>query len=79
MPRYHFNVHDGTDHPDLQGTELDDVPAARKHAVRYFGEMLQRDPCTFWNGEEWKMEVANETGLVLFSLHFIGIDAPALR
>ena len=33
---------------------LPDIPAARKHAVRYFGEMLQGDPCTFWNGEEWK-------------------------
>ena len=78
MPRFHFNVHDGSDYPDLEGAELEDVPAARKYAVRYFGELLQGDPCTFWSGEEWKMDVTDETGLTLFSLHFIAIDAPAL-
>lgn len=78
MPRFHFNVHDGSNHPDPDGAELPDFPTARKYAVRYFGEMLQGDPCAFRNGEEWKMEVTDETGLVLFSLHFIGIDAPAL-
>jgi hypothetical protein len=31
----------------------------------------------FWDKEEWKMTVTNETGLTLFCLHFLGIDAPA--
>lgn len=78
MPRFHFNVHDGSDYPDPEGTELPDVEAARKFAIRYFGDMLHAEPCTFWNGQEWKMEVTDEAGLLLFSLHFIGIDSPAL-
>ncbi len=77
MPRFHFNVHDGSEHPDVEGAELDDVPAARKYALRYFGELLHGDPCTVWSGEEWKMDVTDDTGLTLFSLHFIAIDAPA--
>jgi hypothetical protein len=78
MPRFFFNVHDGAGHPDCDGTELPDIPAARAYAVRYFGDLLRGDPCAFWNGEEWKMEVTDESGLLLFSLHFHGVDAPAV-
>ncbi len=79
MPRFHFNVLDGSDNPDLDGAELEDIPAARRYAVRYFGELLLGDPSTFWSGEEWKMDVTDDTGLTLFSLHLIAIDAPALE
>ena len=78
MPRFHFNVEDGSSYPDHEGTELPDVPAAKAHAVWYFGDMLKASPCTFWNGDDWRMEVADEVGLALFSLHFVEIDSPAL-
>ena len=76
--RYYFHVRDGSDHRDDQGTELPDLQAARDHAVRYFGDLLRHAPPKFWNGEQWLMEVTGEDGLVLFSLHSFGIDAPAL-
>jgi hypothetical protein len=79
VPRFHFHVHDGVEHPDPEGSDLPDIPSARKYAVRYFGEMLQDEPSTFWNGEELRMQVADETGLLLFSLHFIAVNAPVLE
>jgi hypothetical protein len=78
MQRYFFHVHDGTDYIDLEGCLLEDLQAARHHAVRYFGEMLSDHPTTFWNGEKWSMDVADAAGLILFSLYFLGVDAPAL-
>ena len=77
MPRFYFNVYDGTHHIDSEGAELPGLPAVRDYAIRYFRDMLQDDLGTFWEGEGWKMEVTGETGLTLFSLHFMGINAPA--
>ena len=78
MQRYFFNVHDGTEYLDPEGCVLEDLQAARDHAVRYFGDMLRDHPETFWNGEKWSMNVTNQAGLVLFSLYFLGVDAPPL-
>jgi hypothetical protein len=78
VPRFHFNAHDGSDHPDLEGVELADVPAARSFAIRYFRDMLHDDPGSLIECGEWKMEVTDEGGLTLFSLHLIGINAPAV-
>ena len=76
MPRFHFNVRDGSDHPDLEGCELPDIEEARMHAARYAGDLLAGDPKTFWDGTDWRMEVTDEKGLILFSLMFVAIDAP---
>jgi len=78
VPRFHFNVYDGTHHIDSEGAELPGLSAVRNYAVHYFRDMLQADLRTFWESGEWKMDVTDERGLTLFSLHFIGIDAPVL-
>ena len=79
MPRYHFNVEDGTSLPDLDGTVMPDVATAKLAAVKMMGQMLTDDPATFWNGEEWHLDVTDEVGLTLFSLLFMATDAPALN
>ncbi len=78
MPIFHFNVRDGQDYPDLNGTDLPTIEAARKHAAQYAGQLLQSSPETFWQGDEWSMEVTDSGGLILFSLMFVGCDAPSM-
>lgn len=78
MPRYHFNIHDGAELPDDVGTELPDLAAARIFAVRLAGECLRDHAAEFWNGEEWKMDVADDQGLIQFTLMFVGMDAPSI-
>ena len=41
MPRYHFNVVDGRDMPDLDGHELPDLESARNEAVVFAGALLK--------------------------------------
>jgi hypothetical protein len=76
MPRYHFNVHDGTSIPDPEGSELPDLASARVQAVRLAADLL-REHRSFWNEGEWKMDVTDGEGLILFSLLFLATDAPA--
>jgi hypothetical protein len=83
MPRYFFNVRDGTYLPDKEGSELPDDAAARTEALAASGEMLKgivRDTgLDFWNGEEWQMEVVNESGTTVAALRFSASVPPAVR
>jgi hypothetical protein len=70
MPRYFFHVIDGYSTCDEEGTELPDIYAAQHMAIRASGEILRDMGATFWNGTEWKLEVADEHGQILFVLRF---------
>jgi hypothetical protein len=77
VPRYHFIVHDGSDIPDPDGTELLDLRAARVEAVRLAGQLLLDRPDTFWEGSGWHMDVTDHSGDILFRLDFKATDAPS--
>lgn len=79
MPRYFFNVIDGISIPDDTGTELTDLHQARLQAVRYSGELLKDHPDAFWIQNEWRIEITDLNGLVLFAIHISAVQAPALH
>ncbi|RYG56083.1 MAG: hypothetical protein EON56_04705, partial [Alphaproteobacteria bacterium] len=59
MARYFFHVRDGQAYDDLQGTELADLDAARREAVRFAGSLLLDEPEKFWQANEWRMRVTD--------------------
>jgi hypothetical protein len=75
VPRFYFHVTDSRDYPDLQGTELPSIEAARTEAVRFSGRLLEKAADTFWDGQEWHMRITDENDLTLFTLLFVGMDA----
>jgi hypothetical protein len=77
VPRFYFHVQDGSDYPDLQGTMLDDLDAARREAVRFAGSLLAEKPDEFWQSGEWVVRVTDATNLTLFELRFFATDAAA--
>jgi len=77
MSLYYFNVHDGQDFVDDQGTDFPDLAAARSSAVVLAADLLKETASTFWDGEEWSMDVSDGDGLILFTLKFTGQMAPA--
>ena len=79
MPRFFFHFRDGRTPPDSEGTELPDQEAVRVEAVRLAAEALKWHAETFWNEGEWSLEVTDHTGLTLFTLYFLAIEAAALR
>ena len=70
MPRFFFNVRDGKYIPDDEGFVLADIDAARAQAIRASGECLRDMDQKFWDGTEWRMEVADENGATVFVLRF---------
>ena len=79
MPRYHFNVYDGHAEMDVDGTELPDIDAARADALRLAGAIIADAGARADLGEEWRVEVTDDTGLMLFRMDFVVADAPAVR
>ncbi|MBC9032148.1 hypothetical protein IAG41_07075 [Sphingomonas sp. JC676] len=74
MPRYFFDIVDGEDLPDAQGSMHADLAAARVEAVRYAAEVLKEMPERFWNCEQWTMSVYDYNRLPLFTLKFLAED-----
>ncbi len=69
MPRFFFNIHDGTSFIDRQGTELPDVKAVRREAIQTTAKML-KDSADYWDGTEWRMDVLNEAHEMVLQLTF---------
>jgi hypothetical protein len=70
MPRYFFNVRDGVNLIDNEGTVLSDVEEAREQAVVAAGEAIKDMGCKFWAGEVWEMNVTDESGATVCALTF---------
>jgi hypothetical protein len=79
MSLYCFNIHDGQDFVDDQGTDVPDLAAAKSGAVVLAADLLKETAQTFWDGEEWSMDVSDGDGLILFTLRFTGQMASALN
>lgn len=76
MPRYYFHVKDGRDFPDLQGTLLPDISAAKDEAIRFVGDLLARNSAGFWSGRDWTVRVTDSDDVELFDLNFIAALKP---
>ena len=77
MPRFFFNIYDSEVRPDPEGVELADGDAAWAEAVRSCGEMLKDIDGEFPADDEWRMEVADDSGKVIFLLTFRAEDSRA--
>lgn len=79
MPLFHFNVCDGVCLPDRDGSDLPDWQAARLEAIRRAGQVLKSEAERIVLGEDWRIEVTDHTGLVLFHMSFMVVEAPVMR
>jgi hypothetical protein len=79
MPRFHFNVEHGGLSIDEEGNDLPGLAEAKCEAVRYAGRLLCERASNFWDTGDFVMTVTDNKGLVLFSLQFSAVEAPAIR
>jgi hypothetical protein len=79
MSLHYFNVQDGWNYLDDQGTDFPDLAAAKSGAVVLAADLLKETALTFWDGEEWSMDVSDGGGLILLTLRLTGQMAPALN
>lgn len=78
VPRFFFHVYDGVSLPDDEGTELPDWQAARTEAIATAGRIVADEGKRLKLGEDWRMEVTDDRGLLLFRLDFHITESPAI-
>ena len=76
MARYFFHLSMGAEDLDREGVELDGLEEARRIGVRFLAQTLHDHADDFWISPEWRLDVADEAGLTLFSVHAFAQDAP---
>lgn len=76
MPRYYFQLHDGGDDCARCHGVHRDFSAARTDAVRQLAERLIAAPGKFDLDAYWRVDVTNEDGLMLTSIHLSEVTAP---
>jgi hypothetical protein len=72
VARFFFHFHDGTDPPDLIGTELASSKAAGDAAVVFMGEKLKESDGDFWPEGEWSIRVVDDTGATVCAIRVTG-------
>ena len=79
MRTYTIDIDDGRGPDEPYALELPDLQAARMEAARLLGEMVRQEPENFWQAMNWQVLVKDETGLLLFELHALAVEAPAVQ
>ena len=74
MSHYYFNVNDGSDVIDREGTELLSPQVARAEALRLAGAIIAEAGMRGDLREEWSVEVTDVTGIALFRMDFLVQD-----
>lgn len=68
MPIFCFHLSGVVSEPDLAGTELSDVHAARTQAVKFLGELLAQEADAFEDATTLAVTVSDPDGRKLFSV-----------
>ena len=79
MPRYFFNVSDGSRTPDLEGVELRDLGAAKLEAAHLFAQIVRDDGARVWSSGAISVYVENQAGDVLAMLSFTAVEPLSRR
>ena len=76
MPRYFFHATGDVFGRDTEGLALPDRQAARREAIRYAGHVMADEPDIFQRRRDFRVEVTDEAGSLLFIVTVLALDAP---
>ncbi|MDB5738511.1 MAG: hypothetical protein JWO65_2179 [Sphingomonas bacterium] len=74
MPRYFFSTGGGEREVDEEGLDLRDHAAARVAAIKHAGTIMENEPDV---GRDFRVEVTDDRGLLLFTIIALAVNAPA--
>jgi hypothetical protein len=57
--------------------ERDDVEGLRIEMARFVGELLKDHAGKIWVDQDWRVDVTDDTGLILYVMHICATDSAA--
>ena len=79
MERFHFQVRTNSHALLAEHVELPGLDEARVEAARRAGDLLKAHAGRLWTDEDWRMDVTDESGLILFVIHISALKSAATR
>jgi hypothetical protein len=58
--------------------ESADHTALRIEVAQFVGQLLKDHAGKIWSDEDWRIDVTDEAGLILYVMHVAAIQAPAV-
>lgn len=71
MPRFIIQLKTATYAEQPYAVDVDDLAALRIEAARFVGEILRDEAERIWKDQDWRVDVTDEDGLLLFAMSII--------
>jgi hypothetical protein len=68
VPRYHIEVRTESHVATTLDVDRDDVESLRVEMARFVGQLLSDHASQIWVDKEWRVDVTDEKGFILFVL-----------
>jgi hypothetical protein len=78
MARYYFQVRTDTHVLLSEGVDLAKAEDARVEASRRVGELQKEHAGKIWEDQDWRMDVTNDSGFILFVIHISAMRSPVM-
>lgn len=77
MATYHIELRTADRVWDALHVEKEDLTQLRIEVARFVGELLKDHANEIWIDRDWRVDVTDETGLILYVMHISASDTAA--
>jgi hypothetical protein len=77
MPSYHIELRTASKVWDTLDVERDDLTALRIEMARFVGQMLADHAEQIWEDQDWRIDVTDDEGLILYVLEVSATNTAA--
>lgn len=77
MPKYFIGLRSETHLNETLEVERDDLSALRLELARFVGDLLKEHASVIWQDQDWRVDVTDHTGLILFVMEIHATDTAA--
>ena len=76
MARYNIELRTETHVSETLEVEMEDLTALRMEVARFVGEMLKDHAGQIWVDQDWRIDVTDERGLILYVMQLQAMCSP---
>jgi hypothetical protein len=77
MARYNIELRSADKVWETLEVEREDVTALRIEMARFVGQLLRDHAEQVWNDQDWRVDVTDSAGLILYVMHISATDTAA--
>lgn len=77
MPKYNIELRTQDRVWDTLALEAENHTELRIQVAQFFGELLKDHAAKIWEDEDWRVDVTDETGLILFVMQLMVTNTAA--